>query len=344
MEPEKPNPEDLLLDWHLNRIDEQDRLWIERELQRDESLRARGNRLGRILQPLDHWTVPPAQTNLADKVLASVQHSTRGAERVLQFPVEEPVHRRLRFLSLKDALAVAACLLLLVGVFVPGASQIRSRSQRAMCAGNLASIFRGVSAYQDTFDGSLPFAGTYAGASWLPGGATGRPYASNSRHTYLLVKLNYGPSAADFICPANKTGVPMQAADFAAYNDFVNIYNVSYDSLNLAGESPNLRPPASVAYIGDTNPLFVGVRFDESVNPDKTNSPAHRGRGQTVITLDGSTRWMTTPIYGSKRDNLWLAGRIRRYTGVETRASDDDVQLVPGYPATDPTVCRALAH
>jgi hypothetical protein len=213
-----------------------------------------------------------------------------------------------------------------------------------MCAGNLASIFRGLSAYQDAFGALLPFAGTYAGASWLPGGATDRPYASNSRHTYLLVKLNYGPSPADFICPANKTGVPMPGADFAAYNDFANIYNVSYDSLNLAGESPNLRPPASVAYIGDTNPLFVGIRFNESVDPDRTNSPAHRGRGQTVLTLDGSTRWMTTPIYGPKRDNLWLAGHIRRYTGVETRASDDDVQLVPGYPATDPIVCRALAH
>ena len=53
---------------------------------------------------------------------------------------------------------------------------------------------------------------------------------------------------------------------------------------------------------------------------------------------------MTTPIYGPKRDNLWAAGHIRRYTGTETRASDNDVQLVPGYPATDPTADRVLAH
>ena len=44
---------------------------------------------------------------------------------------------------------------------------------------------------------------------------------------------------------------------------------------------------------------------------------------------------MTTPVYGTQKDNVWLAGDIRHYTGMERPTNCDDVQLVPGYPATD---------
>ncbi|MGB2986455.1 MAG: hypothetical protein WBE26_11295 [Phycisphaerae bacterium] len=339
---DKLNLEELLLDWHLDQPDEEDRSWIEEELRRDEQLRAKSDRLGQILQPLDHWTVAPGRPNLADKVLAYVEGSTRDKSPVLPFPTEEGGYRRSPFLSLRELVAVAACILLLIGVFVPGVSGIRSRSHRAICASNLGSIFRGVTAYQQAFAGSLPFAGSCANASWLPGGAPDQPYASNSRHTYLLVKLDYGPSAGNFICPACRSGKPMREDNRVAYNDFARACNVSYASLNLAGPSPNLRPRTRIAYISDANPLFVNARFNESIDPDKTNSPAHGGKGQTVLTLDGSVKWMTTPVYGPERDNLWLIGNIRRYTGVEIPAGDDDVQLLPGYPATDPVVCRTL--
>ena len=99
----------------------------------------------------------------------------------------------------------------------------------------------------------------------------------------------------------------------------------------------------AIAYVSDVNPLFVGARFNASIDPDRTNSPAHRGKGQTVLTLDGSARWITRPVYGPKQDNLWLIGNIRSYKGTEVPAGDD-VQLVPGYPATDPVINRTLRH
>ena len=70
--------------------------------------------------------------------------------------------------------------------------------------------------------------------------------------------------------------------------------------------------------MSDPNPLFIGGRFQETVDPTHANSPAHGGRGQTVLLIDGSTRKLTSPIYGADRDNLWLVGDIRRYTGTET--------------------------
>ena len=343
MEPDSRNTQELLLDWHLDRLEEEDRLCIERELRSNPKLQAQSDRLGRVLQPLDHWRVGSASPNLADRVLAYVSRSSDAAGVSLSPPTEfEGRVFRFPSASLRDLIALAACVLLLVGVFIPGISTVRGRAQRAACADNLSCIFQGIGTYRQTFASSLPFAGYLPGASWLPSGAAGRPYASNSRHLYMLVKLGYGPTPADFICPAAGTGVPMRVDDPTAYVDFESTCNVNYAALNMAGPRPNLNPIMPIAYIGDTNPLFVGARFNESVDPDRTNSPVHGGKGQNVLTLDGSARWMTKPVYGPNRDNLWLIGNIRRYTGVEVPIRNDDVQLVPGFPATDPEVCRAL--
>jgi hypothetical protein len=179
--------EETLLDWHLERLDDDARAWVEEELRRDVQLRAQSDRIGRVLQPLDHWHASAAPPNLADKVMAYIGKAGSVGAESLMFPTEAvPVGRRFPF-ALREVVAAAACILLLIGVFVPGAAALRERSRRAMCAGNLGSIFRGVSAYRQAFADALPFAGNLPGSSWLPNGATDGPYQSNSRHTYLLV-------------------------------------------------------------------------------------------------------------------------------------------------------------
>ncbi len=37
----------------------------------------------------------------------------------------------------------------------------------------------------------------------------------------------------------------------------------------------------------------------------------------------------------SKKDNVWLAGRLRKYNGTETPTDADDAFLIPGFPKTD---------
>jgi hypothetical protein len=317
MEPDRPSFEEQLLDWHLDRLDDKDRSQVEEALGSDPELRAKSDRLGKVLQPLDHWQVAAAPPNLADRVLAGVERATRNRSRILRLPIGDSGSRGVPRPSLRDLIAVAACLALLVGVAVPGVSSVRSHARKTACASNLGSIFNGLSAYRQDFAGSLPFAGSLTDASWLPGGSPKRRYASNSRHLYLLVKMNYGPSVTSFVCPACKNAEPMGGQGCATHSDFARACNVSYDSLNLAGRAPNLRPPMPIPYLSD-----------------------HRGKGQTVLVLDGSTRWMTTPVFGKHRDNLWLIANIRRYTGTETPSRHDDAQLVPGFPATDPTIRR----
>lgn len=340
---EDTNREDLLLDWQLGHLNDSQRAWLEDELQRDETLRTKSTRLEEILKPLDHWEVEDASADLADRVLMHVERSRRNMAMPPTLSYENERAARSPFLSMRDLVAVAASIVLLVGVFVPGVSHLRNRSQRAACATNLNSIFKGVGLYRDAFAGSLPFAGNAPGAAWLPGTVADRPYSSNSRHLYLLIKLDLGPQPDDFVCPSCSKSKPMKGDDFASRGDFAECCNNSYSALNLAGCDPKLNPSKPIPYLSDRNPLFVNARFNPSIDPDKTNSPAHRSKGQMVLALDGSTRWTTTPFYGPERDNLWLLKDIRAYTGTEScSCPDSDVQLVPGYPETDPAVSSRL--
>jgi hypothetical protein len=343
MSREEQRPEDLLLDLHLGRVTDEERSWIEAELRRDADLQAKSDRLGRVLQPLDHAHPGPASANLAENVLSYI---ARATDPLLPIPFHGDSRGRAGapFLRMRNLIAVAACIALLVSVAVPGVSELRDRSQRALCAHNLSSIFEGAGAYQQAFGDSLPFAGGVAGSSWLPGGEGGASYASNSRHPYLLLKFRFVPNTKVFICPGGSDAEAMPDDQVAGLDDFSTARNIRYDSLNLAGASPNLRPPVAIAYMSDANPLFVNAKFNDAVDPNCTNSPAHRGRGQSVLTLNGSVRFVRSPIYDAKRDNLWTIGDLRRYRGTESTTRNDDAFLVPGYPITDPMIRAGLRH
>lgn len=337
MVPEKPDCKEPLLDLHLDQLTPDDRAWLEKELDRDAALRKSSDRLGRILQPLDSWQVPAAPANLADNTLRYVRQSGDVAVRSDTSSIRGRFFGRSP-LRWREFAAAAACIALLIGTLWPGLSTLRSRSQRVMCAGNLGSIFRGASVYQEDFAGALPYAGCVDGARWLPSGPTGRPFSSNSRHLFLLVKLQQGPKPGDFICPADRNAIPAEPipdADLAKRDDFASAANVSFDSLNLCGPKPNLRPRVPLVYASDPNPLFIGARFNSAVNADTTNSPAHGGRGQNILTTVGNTEFLRTPFFGARKDNVWLAGNIRYYTGTEAPVDDEDVQLVPGYPSAN---------
>lgn len=331
-----PSREDLLLELHLGTLEEPQRSWIEAELIRDAELRTKSDRLRGMLRPLDYAGTPSVPSGLVDRVLGAVHKAdAESAQRK-----NRPWLRRSRgggtFVFRRDFLAAAASIALLASVAWPSLLAVRNQSQQSVCMNNLGSIFQGVRIYQATFAEALPYAGGGAGA-WL-GDCGDTPVASNSRHLYLVAKLNYVPDPAQFVCPSMPGGEAMSKEKLTSLNDFAAARNNSYDSLNLAGLSPNLRPTRNVAYLGDANPLFVGGKFHRGVDPYTTNSPAHRGRGQAVLLLDGSVNKLTSPVVGA--DNVWIAGDIRDYKGTETPANDRDSFLVPGCPESAAAAAR----
>ena len=155
MEPCKRNPEEFLLDFHLDRLSERDRSWIEAKLRSDAELRAESERLGQVLRPLDHWTVQPAPSNLVNKVLADVERAERLKHVSVPPATQDRSSGRSFSLPLREILAVAACIALLCGLLVPGIADARDRARRALCASNLGSICQGTHLYQQAFGGSL---------------------------------------------------------------------------------------------------------------------------------------------------------------------------------------------
>lgn len=334
------NLEELLLDAHLDQLDDTDRQRLNAWLTTDLPAQKKNERLARLLRPLDLLTPAAAPANLAEKILKRVGQSS------LSGPVLSPEKAHGGFsrplLSLRELGAVAACLILFMGALIPTVSRVRSHSHRVWCESNLGSIYRGLSAYQGDFDGSLPYRGSLTPTAWMPGG-TDLPFASNSRHGYALVRGGYVGDTQVFLCPADRSRKPMNHADAYALDDFPDAHNTSYDFLNLAGGEPNVRPSVPIVYLGDANPLFNNGRIDETVDPSSDNSFVHKKSGQNVLILDGSSRFLTTPVYGDQRDNVWMAGSLRKYTGSETPSREDDAQLVPGFsPSTAPRPAAPL--
>lgn len=350
MEDRHQRREELLLDLHLDRLDGDERAWLNAELRRDAQLRSANDRLCRVLQPLDQWTVPPTAPNLADRIIRRIEQSRiesnslsagdAGRTRPPIFGVvgmDQPAQPdrdagvRGFFFSMREVLAAAACIALLFSVLVPG---VRSRSEQAVCRSRMHAIGQGVSMYQDVSMASLPFAGSLSRAPWLPSAQPDRAgaFQSNSRHSYLVLRLGLVDSPQAFVCPSNPNARPMSPSVIPSRSDFDGAFNTSFDSLNMAGDDPPTRPSKPLVYLGDRSPLFVNGRFNAEIDPATTNSPNHGGKGQNVLRLDGSSEWLTTPVHGPDKDNLWLESDRRRYTGSEIIEHPDEIFLIPGFP------------
>ncbi len=327
--------DDLLLDFHLDRLDAPRKQMLEERLRQDAQLRQRSSRIGRVLRPLDHWSVNAVPPELVDRILFASKTQVIPASSAAVSAAPTPSASR-RFVPLRDFLAVAACLVLLFSVMIPGLSQARSMSRRVLCTKNLSSIYEATGMYRVESHESLPYAGHEPGASWLPDGPPSAAFASNSRHVFQLLRSDFGLSPVSFVCPFNETAEVMSEQEVHRLDDFASSRNISFDSLNLAGPRPNLRPPVAIAYLSDRNPLFVGGRFNSMVDPE-SNSPAHGGHGQSVLMLDGNVQVLTSPVYAKpKKDNIWVAEDVRYYTGHETQTQPDDAFLIPGFPVSKP--------
>lgn len=323
---------DLLLDSRFDELDPDDRRWLEERLAQDAEWARADRALGRVLGRLDaHWT-PVTPANLADKVLRYVErHGAQTAAGPQSIAAERnpviPGQFRLR-----DLMMLAACVALFVGGMTPALMHLRESARRVRCADNMSVIYQALSQYGREFGGALPSAGTLTGASWLYSRPTSLPHASNSRHLYLLV--SQGLLGEEwFRCPSSpgRWSDPSPAAT-APRDDFASPESCSYDSLNMAGPTPNLFNAPQQAYLSDPNPLFIHGVFRDTVNPNSTNSPLHeKGGGQNVLTLGGSVQWLTSP-FRNRRDNLWLAGDRQEYVGIETQDGPDDAFLIPATP------------
>lgn len=328
----------ILLDLHLGQLSEPQRAELLQRVAREPALAAQHEALCNVFAALGCLREEVQTAGLAEKICVAVRSRGQPALRVARASAGEGERRGLaawffRVRSFRDILAVAAMLVLMIGLGVPGLLQVRERNQRIGCSWNLARLGQGMAAYASVFNDHLPFAGwREAASSWQPTNEPGVEVLPNRRHVYrLLPGGNVQPSW--FVCPS-RWDVPMSADLVRRSNDFSESRNLSYAYQNMAGVRPSLRDNPDLPVLADDNPLFDDGRplFDwrrlNFASQAGQNSRAHGGAGQNILTLSGRVKWVTTPYAGLGDDNIWTLSSTTEYTGREGPRSTADSHLL----------------
>ncbi len=323
-----------LIGYHLGLIDETERKRIEGTLGAD-STRAACERLERILRPLNADASPVAADGFVDRIMAAVESGAkslpfpRGA---LAAPVGQPVTTGGGSLfTMREAMSIAAALLMFAGILVPGYYSARQSTQKIACANNLRMIGNGLVAYSETYDNQMPFAGFVpAHAKWAVADPSPNEYVMrNSRHFYRLVQGKLIPAEAA-ICSGVPGDRPMQVVSPEAHDDFLDPRNISY-ATNLVTrpwDRYSFLPEMPIA--GCMTPLVDQNRRLVSQQPIQANSGNHGGgTGQNVLRANISVRFFTAPTCGLGDDDIYRVRGVDAYTGSERPQQPDDAMLVP---------------
>ena len=326
MENSQPPIEELLLEYELGQLAEAERTRVEEALAASSALRERQVVLRNAFDGLDGWTVPAAPAYLVGQVLSAVNRpslevSAPAAASALP-AAPDGMMTSGPILTFRELAAIAACVTLFVGIFVPAGVKARNMAWRATCAQNLQLVAAGLGRYAEAYNNQLPSAGTVANAYWAPG-PRGVVRTSNTRHPYMLVKLKFIDSPALFVCPSRRDARSMHADDYAAFDDVAERDNFTYAYQNMnTDRAASWRVNPQMAIMADANPLFGdGAAHQISPYHRDANSPDHdQEDGQNVLFADGSVLWTTSPNVGIDQDNIWTPAGQSDATALDPQA------------------------
>ncbi len=247
-----------------------------------EHLRDRARRLLSTLGKLDAYPTPPASETLVHATLARIDQEERRQRDRLRL---EPAARR-RW-NIPNVVAVAAVLLVGVGILYPVANEVRSTNSQAMCASGLRSLGSGIAGYSADHGGAMPLtASLVPGAGAVPAADAG--VLDNARHLEMLASKGY--------CDAGCT--KCNGARTLSYRVPLHPAQVQLAAL----------PRSPIA--GDANPVQPLAQRSGSVINADLRSTNHGQRGQNLLYSDGSTGWTISPVIrigpSGREDNIWV--------------------------------------
>ena len=317
--------DELLIDFLLGRCDERAAEHVRSRLADGGEFAARHDELAATFQALGRYELPDPPENLTERTLARVS-ALRRTEALL---ASERTHRRAvtPTFSFRELTAVAAAVLLAVGVFLPSVRRARKLAQRSACAANAGQIGTAVAHYANAHNDMLPASPANQGF-WLR--RSGRQRASNSAGLFLLVRSAYLTGDV-FQCPA----AGGSSFEFkAGMTDFPSGETIGYSYQHSL--SRPLRREALARYatekviLADENPVFVGGVFHAD-RVTRAASGNHGGEGQNVLRLNMQVVWTPHCRVGVDRDNIFLAQGVDTYVGNEQPASEADTFLLPSF-------------
>lgn len=255
-----------------------------------ERLRARARGLLATTKRLEEFRPAPPSDTLVDATLARIDQAERQQRERMR--LERVSSRRW---NLPNVVAVAAVVLVAVGIVYPVANEVRSSSSQAMCASGLRTLGNGIASYASDHAGALPAMASLAPI--LPGQSSDGAILDNARHLEMLARQGYCDSGCTKCNGARSLSYRVPLHD---------------RHVTLAG-----LPRSPIA--GDANPVQPLAARSGGVSNADMRSVNHGQRGQNLLYSDGSTGWTISPVIrvdrSGREDNIWvIRGRDGRPT------------------------------
>ncbi len=203
--------------------------------------------------------------------------------------------------NLIKMVALAAGILIVVGIAFPTLSGMRQKAWRITCNDRLRNVGAGFIRYVSENDDRIPYVATMAGARWSRGDK-----GSNTRHPFLLLKQEH-VKPQDFICPGNRNAIVMNIPvdQLALHNDFPLTNNFSFSSRIMCDKSSRRLNGQRYIFMSDLNPVFESLCARNSRPPaslvvdeelikrlSSRLSSNHGGKGQNILRSDGSVEYI----------------------------------------------------
>ena len=330
------NDELLLIDFCLRQLDERTAAAVRQRMERDADFLLLHQNISYSLGALKLLPEPQAPEDLVSRTMARI----RLARQTDVLIAREEVGRGARSpsFSLREALVMAASLIIVAFLFIPSIRQAGRARQIGQCASNMGQIGSALLNYANSNDEHLPTVGGHD-LRWLPGSDRA---ISNSEALFRLVSGKYAPAGV-FACPAVADCQSFQVAP--GMIDFPTAKTIHYSYQHAIGSHDDLSFTNSalagvnkeMVILGDSTPLYRNGRFDaqDAQQAGASASENHSRAGQNVLYLDMHVRWVKVPTVGVKGNNIYIAeGIYNRYRGDETPVGPTDTFLMPAFTPT----------
>ncbi len=339
---------ELLFDYSLGLTSESETVEAERLLAQSQEAVGLYDTLRSVLSPLDALEVEPCPEELAARTVLRLKEASEAAlrpkrsEELLPAGEAGPAMIRIPFWrNWGDIAAVAAVLVLFVGVVVPTLSFARQQYWQSRCQANLGDVQQGMVRYAGDHDGQLPSVPTEAGAPWWKVGYQGPENHSNTRRGWQLVREKY-VSPQTFVCPARGIGgnVSFDNLKVEDYSDFPDRRFIGFSIRIGCSQSSQGNPGTRSVLVADQNPLAERLPADYSaefrlrVDEEflRANSRNHGGRGQNVAFSDGSIQFLRQRHTSFSEDDIFMPAEITdgcEMRGYERPCSERDAFVAP---------------
>jgi len=339
---------ELLFDYSLGLTSESETVEAERLLAESPEAVSLYDTLRSVLSPLDALEVEPCPEELAARTVLRLKEASQAAlrperpEELLPAGEAGPSTIRIPFWrNWGDIAAVAAVLVLFVGVVVPTLSFARQQYWQSRCQANLGDVQEGMVRYAGDHNGQLPSVPVEAGAPWWKVGYQGPENHSNTRRGWQLVREKY-VSPEKFVCLARGIGgnVSFDNLKVEDYSDFPDRRFIGFSIRVGCSQSSQSNSGTRSVLVADLNPIAeklpadysaeLRLRIDEELL--NANSRNHGGRGQNVSFSDGSVQFIRQRHTSFSDDDIFMLAEITdgcEIRGNERPCSEKDAFLAP---------------